>query len=169
MASEVGMDSCDIVADSPSGVPSTGKKTWDELRQSVRDTRKLLSALACRVPSTFTFRTEQTETGTITRLYFLGIPPKSRENTLLYVDIPNEKQDVVSTLPWKHLLDSFQSGLHTSQLSREEQLLRERKRVATFGITSYDIVENEGKIVFPACNNLFWCEDPCLDVSISLW
>ncbi|KAL5019615.1 hypothetical protein ScPMuIL_002507 [Solemya velum] len=163
MASDIGMDSCEFVADSPSAVRGTGKKSWDELRQSVRDTNKLLSALANRVPSTFTFRTEQTDAGPITRLYFLGIPPKSRDNTLLYVDVPSEPQDMVPSLPWKHLLDSFQPGLHTSQLSREEQLLRERKRVGSFGITSYDIVENEGKIVFPACNNLFWCEDPCLN------
>ena len=56
-----------------------------------------------------------------------------------------------------------QASLQNGQLSREEQLLRERKRLGTYGITSYDM--SDGKFVFPACNSLFTCLDTNVMVS----
>ncbi|XP_071098891.1 dipeptidyl peptidase 9-like [Haliotis cracherodii] len=162
MASEVGVDPYDHVSGSPPQTNTTGKKSWDELRKCVRDTRKLLTALVSSVPTSFTFRNISTDNGTVTRLYFLGVPIKGRENTLLYVDLPSDFQDYV--LPWQSLLDSFQPS--SGQLSREEQLMRERKRLGIYGITSYDVVENEGKFVFPACSSLFTCVDNTMDCHV---
>lgn len=47
----------------------------------------------------------------------------------------------------------------TKRLSREEQLLWERKRLATWGITSYEIHLDSGKLVFPAASSLYQCID----------
>ncbi|XP_053386978.1 dipeptidyl peptidase 9-like [Mercenaria mercenaria] len=136
-----------------------GAKTWEEIKAVVKDTRKLVSSLASRVPSNFQFRTQDTPNGPITRLYFLGIPPKQRESTLMYVNVPSVPMSITPMLQWCSLLESFSSTLSNSgQMSREEQLLRERKRLGVFGITSYELTE-KGKLVFPACNTLFTCSD----------
>ena len=150
----------------PPGSPiqSTGKKSWTELQKCVKDTRKLNTALCNKVLTGFTFRHVQTNTGTITRLYFLGVPHTGQltsSNTLCYVDLPsNTGTDY--TLPdpeWHKLLESFRTATLQSQLSKEEQLLRERKRLGSFGITSYDVDVETGKFVFPSCNSLFMCTD----------
>lgn len=49
--------------------------------------------------------------------------------------------------------------------SREFQLLQERKRLSTWGITSYEIHKSSGKIVFPRFNDLYQCLDNGYDVS----
>ncbi|KAK3095569.1 hypothetical protein FSP39_016187 [Pinctada imbricata] len=135
--------------------------SWGGLHQGVVEKRKFLTALASHVPNNFTFRTIHTPDGALTRLYFLGIPQKSRENTLLYVDIPkyDPAREATPILNWRTLFEAFQPTTSSAQLSKEEQLLRERKRLGIFGITSYDIVENEGKFIFPACNNMYVCLD----------
>lgn len=43
--------------------------------------------------------------------------------------------------------------------SREEELLRERKRLGVFGITSYDFHPQSGLFLFQASNSLFHCRD----------
>lgn len=45
-------------------------------------------------------------------------------------------------------------------VSKEEQLLWERKKCASWGITSYDLCPTSGRIVFPAGGSLFYCADP---------
>ncbi len=127
---------------------------------AVRRTRKLAAALINRVPHTFTFRHIYTENGLQTRLYFLGVLPGTRENTLLFVDIPQAADPSnEEPLEWFPLLDSFQAMPAHGQFSKEEQLLRERKRLGSFGITSYDYDTSTSKFVFPACNSIFYCQD----------
>ncbi|KAL4216453.1 dipeptidylpeptidase [Mactra antiquata] len=134
-------------------------KSWTVLRDIVKDTRKIVSSLSSRVPTNFHFRSQETPNGPVTRLYFLGIPPKQRESTLMYVNVPTSPMVITPLLQWCCLLDSFSSTLSSNvQLSREELLLRERKRLGVFGITSYEI-SDDGRIVFPACNSLFTCTD----------
>lgn len=43
--------------------------------------------------------------------------------------------------------------------SREEELLRERKRLGVLGITSYDFHSESGLFLFQASNSLFHCRD----------
>lgn len=157
MATELLMESCDLNNSSPKNNSTPVPRSWDLLRNDIKQKRKLLLTLSSRVPSNFTFRTVATQHGLKTRLYFLGIPQNCRENTLLYVDIPQSSAEIVPGLQWKTLLDSFQTSLQNGQLSREEQLLRERKRLGTYGVTSYDL--SQGRFVFPACNSLFMCSD----------
>lgn len=136
------------------------KKTWDELRQAVRKSRKGATSLLNRVPHSFTFRKVKTQFGEQTRLYFLGVPVGSRENNLLYTDLPSEPQPPgEDELEWRPLLDSFHATPLHGKFSKEEQLLRERKRLGSFGITSYDYCEDTGSFVFSACNSLFVCKD----------
>lgn len=176
MAAEQSVDPLDLsqTSRSPKENSTDQPKTWDLLRQNVQEKRKLLVALVSNVPTSFSFRVIETPTGQKTRIYFLGTPQKCRENTLMYADLPNDIREVTPVLNCKSLLDSFQPSLPSAQLSREEQLMRERKRLGIFGITSYDIVENEGKFVFPACNSLFVCmdrdvtsEEPVLPLAIN--
>ncbi|KAK6184810.1 hypothetical protein SNE40_007192 [Patella caerulea] len=165
MASEVTLDATfDGVVGSPSRSNNGGKKTWEELRRCVRESRKILTTLVSTIPSSFTFRNIETSTGHKTRIYFLGVPSKGRENTLLYVDVPsveetNNPNFTPTVLDWNHLLDAFQSSSGIGQLSREEQLMRERKRLVIYGITSYEVDETVGKFLFPANNNLYVCHD----------
>lgn len=48
---------------------------------------------------------------------------------------------------------------HQGAYSREEELLRERKRLGAFGITSYDYHSKTGLFLFQASNSLFYCQD----------
>ncbi|XP_013104167.1 dipeptidyl peptidase 9 [Stomoxys calcitrans] len=49
------------------------------------------------------------------------------------------------------------SGLNV--WAREFQLMQERKRLSTWGITSYELHKPSGKIVFPCLNDLYQCLD----------
>ena len=170
MASESTQDPFDL--QHPPGSPqmpsSPNRKSWEELHQAVRKTRKLATAMMSRVPHTFTFRHIETADGIRTRLYFLGILPSSRENTLLYTNVPQAKDLLDQPLEWHPLMDAFQATPPHGQFSKEEQLLRERKRLGSFGITSYELDEKSGKFVFPACNSLFHCRDTLVDGRLSV-
>ncbi len=161
MASESTQDPFDL--QHPSGSPpqpsASSQKSWRDLQLAVRNTRKLGTAMMCRMPHTFTFRHIETADGIQTRLYFLGVPQGSRENTLLYVDVPQQTDPETESLEWQPLLDAFQATPQHGQFSKEEQLLRERKRVGILGITSYEFDERSAKLIFPACNSLFYCKD----------
>lgn len=72
--------------------------------------------------------------------------------------------------PWDHGHSggSFQPAYHAlcpqatphhGVYSREEELLRERKRLGVFGITSYDFHSESGLFLFQASNSLFHCRD----------
>lgn len=52
-----------------------------------------------------------------------------------------------------------QATPHHGVYSREEELLRERKRLGVFGITSYDFHSESGLFLFQASNSLFHCWD----------
>ncbi|GAB6019355.1 hypothetical protein CHUAL_000944 [Chamberlinius hualienensis] len=136
--------------------------SWAEIRQSAREMRNRFSNICKKVPSNFTFRTIHTETGLKIRLYFLSMPQNSRETTLMFADIPLD----VSELPPNGLITSysllestFQVFSYMGSASKEEQLQWERKRLMSWGITSYEVCVDTGKFVFPACGSLFTCVD----------
>ncbi|KAF7284247.1 hypothetical protein GWI33_022397 [Rhynchophorus ferrugineus] len=133
------------------------KLSWSELRALVSELRRQLSNLSTMVPTSFTFRTLQDGR---TRIYFLSTPQNGWETTLLFTDIPNTNQPTSLRLQWQYVLESnFPCLSSGNRYSREEQLLWERKRLTTWGINSYEIHENSGKIVFPASSSLFQCVD----------
>lgn len=49
--------------------------------------------------------------------------------------------------------------------AREYQLMQERKRLSTWGITSYELHKPSGKLVFPCLNDLYQCLDTGYNVS----
>ncbi|XP_074661290.1 dipeptidyl peptidase 9-like [Tubulanus polymorphus] len=139
---------------------STQQNGWRQTCEMVKLASKSqyqISNSLKQVPYQFTFRMSYAETST--RLYLLGVADNSRETTLMYVDIPPTTPDSSEPLrlsPWIPLLDAFHAKL---ELSKEEQLLRERKRMSHFGITSYDLDLDSGQFVFPASASLYTFTD----------
>lgn len=133
------------------------KLSWSELKSVVTDLRRQLSTLSTMVPTTISFRS--LEDGR-TRIYFLSTPQNAWETTLLYADVPNIDQPMSLRLQWQPVIESnFPSLSVGNKFSREEQLLWERKRLATWGINTYEMHNQSGKIIFPASSNLFQCVD----------
>lgn len=151
--------------DKPVSPRSQSTSSWTDLQRAVKNTRKLNYALSNKVLTGFTFRHVYSKGGHVSRIYFLGVPNggfmRDSSNTLLYVDVPNnnvENSNETKFKPeWHQLLEYFQNS--SQSFSKEEQLLRERKRLGSFGITSYDVDINSGKFLFPACSTLFVCQD----------
>ncbi|CAD7092052.1 unnamed protein product [Hermetia illucens] len=132
------------------------KKSWTELQTVVTEFRKQLANLSSTVPTNINFRT--LSDGRV-RIYFLSTPPNGWETTLLYTDV-NPNWDQSQSLSLNLLLEpSIPSISANSTCSREVQLLLERKRLATWGITSYEIHKLSGKIVFPLSSTLYQCLD----------
>lgn len=133
------------------------KLTWTELKAVVSDLRRQLSSLSTMVPSSISFRTLPDGR---TRIYFLSTPQNGWEATLLYADVPNSSQPTSLRLQWQCVIEAnFPSLSSTNKFSREEQLLWERKRLTTWGINTYEIHSDSGKIIFPAASSLFQCID----------
>lgn len=144
-----------------------GKKSWKDLQAAVKQTKSVQQSLVNRVPHSFTFCEN--------KLYFLAVPFGSRENTIHYVDLPGPNRSSIeepiqdelnSPLSWKPLLDSFKISRSFSGYSREEQLLRERKRLGAFGITAYDFDETCRRFMFSASSSLYTCTDWRVDEEV---
>lgn len=172
----------------PCAIGETGgtvtKRSWQQLRQAVRQTRCRLYGLASRLPSSVTFGNG--------RLYFLSPLTEGRESSLHYVDLPPLQAQGVNTeasglagvgssscssaiegapgagatpssapppvLQWRPLLDPKFHRCHPpGRLSREEQLQWERRRLMAWGITAFDY--QGGRFIFPAGGSLFFCDD----------
>jgi len=84
-------------------------------------------------------------------------------------------KDIFYRLPWSPLLQqpiqssggSGGSGT-ASPYAREFQLLQERKRLSTWGITCYELHKPSGKLVFPCFNDLYQCLDTGYNVSVTI-
>ena len=131
--------------------------------QAVRKSHRGASTLVNRIPHNLVI--ESTSSG-LSRLYFLSVPPGLRENTLLYIDYNVSSSDHPQNneaLEWHQLLDSFQptAGGSLEQMSKEEQLLRERKRLRSYGITGFDyqLINEVSYFAFSAANSVFVCSD----------
>lgn len=141
------------------------RSSWKELQIAVKQAKSVQQSLINRVPHSFTFCEN--------KLYFLAVPFGSRENSIHYVDLPSsengsrDEQNVdFIPLAWKPLLDSFRISRSFSGYSREEQLLRERKRLGAFGITSYDFDETCRRFMFSASSSLYTCTDWRMDEEV---
>lgn len=142
----------------------TSKLSWNELKGVVSDVRRQLSNLSSSLlPSSISFRTLKDGK---TRIYFLSIPPNGWETTLMYTDVPNTSQPNSMKLQWQFVIESnFPNQGHIRKHSREEQLLCERKRMASWGINTYELHSESGKIIFPAHSSLYQCLDNGYTVS----
>lgn len=78
-----------------------------------------------------------------------------------------------SSLALKPLLQQPIASNHVGTVStcpyaKEYQLLLERKRLPTWGITSYELHKPSGKLVIPCVNDLYQCLDTGYNVNIKL-
>ncbi|KAK4309834.1 hypothetical protein Pmani_018555 [Petrolisthes manimaculis] len=119
---------------------------WQEVHQRVRELRRTFLHLSVKTPTDVTFRRLGPSQ---LRCYFLLSPGQGRESTLFYADINLDTE----------VLDSGRSFLWR-QTSREEQLLSERRRISTWGITNYELHTQSGTLVFPASSTIFQCVHP---------
>ncbi|XP_015598868.1 dipeptidyl peptidase 9 isoform X2 [Cephus cinctus] len=152
------MEACNERGDQVGSNGSSSQKSWSELRGVVSELRRRLSGISAgSVPSSITFRSLPDGR---TRIYFLSTPSNGWETTLLYVDIAHSDHANGYRLHWQPVIEAnFQSVSCANLLSKEEQLLWERKRLTTWGITSYEIHPESGKLVFPAASSLYQCVD----------
>ncbi|KAK1152553.1 dipeptidyl peptidase 9 isoform X1 [Acipenser oxyrinchus oxyrinchus] len=163
------MTAVDVLSDSTEvvemeDVPSqffVEKHSWDGLRDIIHSSRKYSGMIINKAPHDFQFVQKQDDSGPHShRLYYLGMPYGSRENSLLYSEIPKKvRKEALLVLSWKQMLDHFQATPNHGVYSREEELLRERKRLGVFGITSYDYHPHSGLFLFQASSSLFYCRD----------
>lgn len=71
-------------------------------------------------------------------------------------------------IPWKLLLEPTIPSMTSNNINaREIQLLLERKRLSMWGITSYEMHNSSGKIVFPFASTLYQCLDTGYSVNTS--
>nr|XP_012624691.1 dipeptidyl peptidase 9 isoform X3 [Microcebus murinus]XP_012624692.1 dipeptidyl peptidase 9 isoform X3 [Microcebus murinus]XP_020139416.1 dipeptidyl peptidase 9 isoform X3 [Microcebus murinus] len=147
--------------DEPASRFQVQKHSWEGLRNIIHGSRKYSGLIVNKAPHDFQFVQKTDESGPHShRLYYLGMPYGSRENSLLYSEIPKKvRKEALLLLSWKQMLDHFQATPHHGVYSREEELLRERKRLGVFGITSYDFHSESGLFLFQASNSLFHCRD----------
>uniref|UniRef100_A0A8C2X651 dipeptidyl-peptidase IV n=1 Tax=Cyclopterus lumpus TaxID=8103 RepID=A0A8C2X651_CYCLU len=136
------------------------KHTWDGLRKIIHNSRKNTGVVINKAPHDFQFIQKDETSQHSHRIYYLGMPYASRDNALLYSDIPKKiRRDALMVLSWKKMLDRFQASPHHGGFSREEELLRERKRLGVSGITSYDYHRPSGLFLFQANSSLYYCRD----------
>ncbi|XP_063868787.1 dipeptidyl peptidase 8-like isoform X3 [Scylla paramamosain] len=129
--------------------------SWKEVHQRVRELRRTFLHLSVKTPTDVTFRRVGPS---MLRCYFLLSPGQGRESTLFYADI-NLEAAWGSRIVYQEVLDSFQSFLWRN-MSREELLLSERRRISTWGITNYELHPPSGTLVFPASSTIFQCVHP---------
>lgn len=142
----VSRGSCGVAGTSPN---------WREVHQRVRELRRTFLHLSVKTPTDVTFRRLGPSQ---LRCYFLLSPGQGRESTLFYADI-NLDTTWGSRMVYQEVLDSGRSFMWR-QTSREEQLLSERRRISTWGITNYELHAPSGTLVFPASSTIFQCVHP---------
>ncbi|XP_068599240.1 dipeptidyl peptidase 9-like [Brachionichthys hirsutus] len=136
------------------------KQTWEGLRKIIHNSRKNTGLVINKAPHDFQFVQKDEASPHSHRVYYLGMPYASRENALLYSDVPKKvRKDALLVLSWKQLLDHIKASPHHGGFSREEELLRERKRLGVSGITTYDYHRPSGLFMFQANSSLYYCCD----------
>ncbi|XP_031811221.1 dipeptidyl peptidase 8 isoform X2 [Sarcophilus harrisii] len=135
--------------------------SWSQLKKLLADTRKYHGYMMAKAPHDFMFVKKNDPDGPHSdRVYYLAMSGENRENTLFYSEIPKTiNKAAVLMLSWKPLLDLFQATLDYGMYSREEELLRERKRIGTIGIASYDYHPESGTFLFQAGSGIYHVKD----------
>uniref|UniRef100_A0A8C5MB19 dipeptidyl-peptidase IV n=1 Tax=Leptobrachium leishanense TaxID=445787 RepID=A0A8C5MB19_9ANUR len=151
----------------PNGADTTAepfyveRHSWSQMRKLLADTRKYHGFMMAKAPHSFTFvQRNDPESPHSDRMYYLAMSGENRENTLFYSEIPkNINRRVLLMLSWKPLLDTFQATPDYGMYSREEELLRERKRIGTVGISAFDYHAESGTFLFQAGSSIYTVHD----------
>lgn len=131
------------------------RRSWSQLKSIVECSRRMPYAISVDVPSQITFRKIFNEYGQMeNRIYFLAGSARS-DPTIKYINvIPCQQIEMVNAQP---LFTEINLSGEKSELTKEEQLLRERKRCSFNGITSYHM--NDGRFVFSLNSELYFMDD----------
>eukprot|EP01116_Phalansterium_solitarium_P021868 TRINITY_DN6999_c0_g3_i2.p1 TRINITY_DN6999_c0_g3~~TRINITY_DN6999_c0_g3_i2.p1 ORF type:complete len:788 (-),score=139.69 TRINITY_DN6999_c0_g3_i2:465-2828(-) len=115
--------------------------TTEDLIRSAR----LLGKVVKGVPQNFQFSPDGS------RLYFIGTSdPRTNMSSLYYVDTSSER----STGDWFPVIDAEEMD-HGGEMSKEEELRRERQRTVGFGITSYVFHEDSQRFLVPSAGSFY--------------
>ena len=135
------------------------RKSRKDLKAVVEFSRKLMYSLNGDSPSNVSFRDN--------RIYFLGSTRK-RDTTIKFIDIvaddagatsPSTAVDKIIGQPLFEQTFFVSPTNEIRQLTKEEQLLRERKRLSFNGITSFCMDPTLGRLVFSENSDLFYFDD----------
>ena len=165
------------------GLEASKKASWLSMNAKVKQTRILIHQYGTKVPSNFTAYSQlglssssssntyksvlngentrppdrQMSDGQQIQLLFLCAMEPGTESTLFTSPLPNLEDDKEyhGTLPWNKLIDSTGFPQQTSNTSKEEILMSERKRCSFWGINSYEFDDDSGTVIFPANGSLF--------------
>lgn len=89
----------------------------------------------------------------------------SKELKLIFFSMLRLQWNIVLQQPISSVAAAAAANSGVNAWSREFQLLQERKRLSTWGITSYELHKPSGKIVFPCFSDLYQCLDTGYNVS----
>uniref|UniRef100_A0A8C5D3C5 dipeptidyl-peptidase IV n=1 Tax=Gouania willdenowi TaxID=441366 RepID=A0A8C5D3C5_GOUWI len=151
-------DSTEVVEmeDVNSSVFHVKKHSWDDLRRIIHSSRKNTNAFVNKMPRDFQFVQKHEASPHSHRVYYLGMPNASRENSLFYSDIPKTVcKEGLSVLSWKPLLECFLASPDNNNCSPETEF-----HVGASGSTSYDYHQSSGLFLFQANDSsLYYCHD----------
>jgi len=127
-------------------IPKTHTLSRKERESLIRSALALRSGVG-GVPSSFQFSRDGT------KLYFIGCQEKDAKSSLYYVDTTTNDGEWKPVIGAQHL-EQKTGGV----LTKEEELLRERKRIVLQGITSYTYHKGTQQILVPASGSIFRIE-----------
>eukprot|EP00126_Sphaerothecum_destruens_P007456 Sdes_comp19860_c0_seq1m12114 len=118
------------------------KKSWKEIHSDVKRMKIQQQLAKNNIPSNFTF----SQDGKF--LYFLGVSDASNQQQLQMVslDEPVRQEGKVWNALWSRIL---KTSPVRNEISKEEELLNERMRVANLGITTYEFDAHLKTFLFP--------------------
>ncbi|KAG9352070.1 hypothetical protein JZ751_020483 [Albula glossodonta] len=136
------------------------RQSWSDLRKMLAETRRFQSHLVAKPPHEFHFVARNDPDGPHShRVYYLAMSSDSRENSLYYSEIPKKiNKNALLFLSWKPLLQHFQSHDY-GEYYQEDELLRERKRIGTQGIVTFDLDRASGTFLFQAGGSVYTVKD----------
>ncbi|KAL4660669.1 dipeptidyl peptidase 8 isoform X1 [Arapaima gigas] len=136
------------------------QRSWCELRKILTESRGFQNHMVPKPPHEFQFVQKNDPDGLHShRVYFLAMSTEGRENSLFYAEIPKQiNKHALLFLSWKPLLLHFHSHDYR-EYYREDELLRERKRIATQGIITYDLHRSSGTFLFQAGGSIYTVRD----------
>jgi hypothetical protein len=141
---------------SSNNIAQNKRKSWLQLKSVVEFSRKI-SNLNFDIPTNICFRDHfNKETGEYeNRVYFLAGTQK-RDITIKYIHLNSNSQfEKLTGYPVFNM--SSNPTIDKTQLTKEEQLLRERKRCSFNGITSF-YMENS-RLIFSERSEIFYFDD----------
>lgn len=131
--------------------------SWTDLARVVLNGVATQGRLLAASPQHFTF------SGDGQSLYFLAPPQRETTSTLLKIDLKATNEQLATPT---RVLNIEQRGKDARMFSREEELQRERQRVTSVGITSYDYHKPSSQLLFTSAGQLYRYKENSDNVNI---